>query len=185
MKIEYMEEPMLRNIFVVLVITVLLAACGPARAPVASPTDPAASPTTEPVAPSQPDDSYPGPSSFAPDNSSAYPVPMEPLPGDENLERGNVFIDSTEILIMESFPLQFSLIIDGNLPTPCHQLRANLSEPDAQNRINVELFTLVDPTHICIQVLKPFSENIPLGSFPDGTYTIVLNGQEIGQIKTP
>jgi hypothetical protein len=180
-----MEEPMLRNIFVVLVIAVMLAACGPAQAPAVSPTEPAVPPATEPAAPSQPDNSYPGPSAFVPDTTSAYPVPLEPLPGDENLRREDVFIDSTEILIMESFPPQFSLIIEGNLPTPCHRLRASVEEPDAQNRINVELFTLVDPNHICIQVLSPFSETIPLGSLPDGTYTIIVNGQEIGQITSP
>ena len=56
--------------------------------------------------------------------------------------RGEVFVDSQEILLMESYPVQVALQVSGNLPTPCHMLRAEVSEPDSENNINVELFSL-------------------------------------------
>ena len=80
----------------------------------------------------------------------------------------------------ESYPLQVSLHLTGSLPTPCHQLKVEVSEPDADNIIVVDAYSLVDPNEMCIQVLKAFDETIPLGSYGDGTYTVVLNGEEVG-----
>jgi hypothetical protein len=107
--------------------------------------------------------------------------PLEPLPDEASMSRGEVSISSQELLIMESYPLQVALLIKGTLPTPCHKLRVEVSEPDIQNIIAVEAYSLVDPNQNCIQVLEPFDENIPLGSYPDGSYTVTLNGEEVGE----
>ena len=107
--------------------------------------------------------------------------PLEPLPDEASMSRGEVSITSQELLIMESYPLQVALLIKGTLPTPCHRLRVEVSEPDIQNFIAVEAYSLVDPDQNCIQVLEPFDENIPLGSYPDGSYTVTLNGEEVGE----
>jgi len=107
--------------------------------------------------------------------------PLEPLPDEASMSRGEVSITSQELLIMESYPLQVVLLIEGTLPTPCHRLRVEVSEPDIQNFIAVEAYSLVDPDQNCIQVLEPFDENIPLGSYPDGSYTVTLNGEEVGE----
>jgi hypothetical protein len=98
-----------------------------------------------------------------------------------NLSRGEAFITAQELLVKESYPLQVSLHITGSLPTPCHQLKVEVSEPDEQNKINVEVYSLVDPTQNCIQVLKAFDETIPLASYTDGSYTVTLNGEEVGE----
>jgi hypothetical protein len=118
--------------------------------------------------------------------STGFPSPeatvmQEPAGNEANLSRGEVFITSQELQVKESYPLQVSLLITGSLPTPCHQLKVEVSEPDADNQIAVEAYSLVDPNQNCIQVLKGFEENIPLGSYPDGSYTVVLNGEEVGQ----
>jgi hypothetical protein len=86
---------------------------------------------------------------------------------------------------MESFPPQYMLHLVGNLPTPCHHLRANVSQPDDQNRIQVEVYSLVDPEEICTQVLSPFENNLSLGSFETGKYTLLLNGKQIAEIQAP
>lgn len=118
-----------------------------------------------------------------PISGEMYTVPVTPIPGDENMIQGTVFIEGSDIITMESFPLQYAIAISGNLPTPCHQLRSKVSQPDDQNRINVEVFTLTKPNEMCIQVLKPFEAVIPLGSYPSGKYTIWLNGKQIGEIN--
>ena len=119
-----------------------------------------------------------------PDGGGAEPspAPWEPAPGDENLSRGEAFVEEMDILVLESFPPQFVLNLAGSLPTPCHQLRVEVSEPDEQDRIQVEVYSLIDPNEVCIQVLEPFEANINLGSFESGTYSVWVNGQQAGEI---
>jgi hypothetical protein len=73
--------------------------------------------------------------------------------------------------------------VEGSLPTPCHELRAVVSEPNAQNQIPVEMYSLVDPNVECIQMLEAFEADISLGSYSSGSYTVLVNGEEAGQIN--
>jgi hypothetical protein len=114
------------------------------------------------------------------------PLPWEPHPDDATLNRGEVFLDGAEILVLESFPLQVRLHLVGSRPTPCHALRVAVAPPDANNVIAVEVYTVADPEMICTQVLAEFDETIPLGSFPteehpSGMYTVVVNGETAGE----
>ena len=139
-----------------------------------------ANPVESPPAQPQPDDF-----SITPPTPGREEPPLNPYSpgkGDESMQRGEVYIDSTDILILESFPLQFQLNVKGSLPTPCHQLRVVVDEPDEKNQIHVLLYSLVDPTAVCTQVLEPFEVNIPLGSFTSGSYTIFVNDEKIGEI---
>lgn len=143
---------------------------------------------------SNPVDFYPAPGNEVPSpddpvSSSPYPFPDEeeppawqPQAGDQALQRGDVFIDQKDILVLESFPPQYMLFIKGNLPTVCHQLRVKLSPANAQNHILVEVYSLYDPGEVCIQVLAPFEVSIPLGSLAEGKYFIVVNGDQAGEI---
>ncbi len=111
-------------------------------------------------------------------------MPYAPQPGDERLSRGNVYIDSATLLLAESYPPQVFLVLSGSLPTPCHQLRVEVSAPDAQNRIRVEAYSRVDPNVICVQVLKAFEASIRLGSYASGHYTVWLNGRRVGEFDS-
>jgi hypothetical protein len=111
-------------------------------------------------------------------NQEPIPSPLEPIEGEEEMIRGEVFIDTQEILLMESFPVQVALLVRGSLPTPCHMLRAEVSAPDSQNNINVELWSLSEPDVVCVQVLQAFETSIPLGSYPEGDYTVYVNGEK-------
>jgi len=107
---------------------------------------------------------------------TAIPIPtFTPVPADPNLVRGNVFLDSTELLTLESSPLQFTLALKGNLPTPCNKLRVDVSPPDSENKIVVDVYSVAQADMICAQVVKPFEENVPLGSFPAGHYSLWVN----------
>lgn len=101
---------------------------------------------------------------------------LMPSPVNSNQERGNVYLNSTELLTMESYPLQFSLVLKGNLPTPCNKLKISVNPPDAQNKIVMDLYSTINQDMVCIQALQPFEENFPLGSFPTGHYTLWING---------
>ena len=107
-----------------------------------------------------------------------------PQPGDINLLRASVTIHSVELLIRESFPPQISLGLKGDLSTPCHQLRVEIHDPDPENKISVDVYSVVDPNKTCIQVLKPIEEYISLGTFVTGHYTVIVNGEKVGEFDT-
>jgi len=111
-------------------------------------------------------------------------MPYAPQPDEIKLSRGNIFIEEKGLLIRESYPPQIALEISGNLPTPCNLLRAVIAEPDAENKINVDVYTVVDPNMMCTQVLKPFSENMELGTFPSGHYSVWVNGELAGEFDS-
>ncbi len=134
---------------------------------------------------SYPNASYPNAS--YPNNSISDPTEQNsylPKPEDERLARGAAFVEIKEILTLESFPLQFMLHLTGGLPTPCNQLRAAVSPPDADNKIMVDVYSVSDPEKICIQVIEPFDVNIPLGSFPEGKYTLWVNGEMVAEFQS-
>lgn len=106
-----------------------------------------------------------------------------PQPGDAQLLRGNVYLDSAQLLVLESYPPQVRLALAGNLPDPCHQLRVQVAEPDAENRILVDVYSVADPSAVCIQMLQPFTVSVPLpvSGLAAGHYTVWVNGEKIGE----
>jgi hypothetical protein len=176
------EIKMSPKIPLLILLTILLAACSgefPAAAPsapeqpvIATPADTELSPTeTTPIMVEPPERGAP------------RPINSEYLPqrDDGNLTRGNVYIDHSELLIMESYPVQIALMLQGSLPTPCNQLRVVARPPDEQNQIQVEAYSVSDPEQLCTQVLEPFDANIGLGSFPSGHYSVWVNGEMVGE----
>lgn len=110
--------------------------------------------------------------------------PFAPKPEDQNLNRGNVYLNDVSLVIRESFPPQVSLLIQGDLPTPCNQLRVDIGAPDAENKVEVDLYSVSNPNKACTQVLKPFEESIDLGTFPTGHYTVWVKGEMVGEFDT-
>lgn len=124
--------------------------------------------------------------------------PIEHKPGDpqppqttptipENAQRGEVFISDAQLLVMESYPVQVQLRISGELPTPCHQFQADVAEADANNEVHVQVYSLVDPEIMCVQVMEPFEEGvaIPMQGQADGKYSLWLNGELVGEFSYP
>jgi hypothetical protein len=111
--------------------------------------------------------------------------PPESTPTQDAVFRDVAYIEEIEILLLESFPVQVRLRVKGNLPTPCHVLQWEVSEPDEQGRISVELYAATEPDRICIQVLEPFEAQIPLGDYREGDFTVWLNGEKVGEFNLP
>lgn len=110
---------------------------------------------------------------------------FSPVSADKNFNRGPVFLDSTDIRLKESYPVQVELVLTGNLPTPCHQLRIVAADPDEDGHIDVEVYSVSDPEKMCIQVLEPFEATIPLGDYSEGNYTISINEEPAVQFNLP
>ena len=159
----------MKYLTIALLITILAASC--TSTPTASTTLPPDTAVTSP-----PEGTMP---------SNQPPVnPFAPQPGDENLVRGEIFLQEASLVIRESFPPQVSLMLQGDLPTPCHALRAILNPPDAENKIIVEAYSVVDPDRMCTQVLRPFDESLDLGTYPSGHYVVWVNGEMAGEFDT-
>jgi hypothetical protein len=73
---------------------------------------------------------------------------------DQQLARGPAFVDErTEVNGM--------LKINGNVPTPCHQLRV------AMENGTVAIWSVVDAQVSCAQTLAPFAVEIPLAALQE------------------
>jgi hypothetical protein len=158
--------------FLFLFTILFLAACSPTRFVL-----PPGQPAISPMPPDQPVSNEPGTTMTELGDS------FVPQPSDNLLTKGPAYIDSADILILESYPPQFHLVLKGSLPDPCHQLRVIVSQPDPQNVVDVEVYSVTDPGSICIQVLAPFEVSVSLDGFPAGTYDIRVNGDPVGQIE--
>lgn len=119
------------------------------------------------------------------DDSSDSPPTLDPRPqpGDGALVRGEAFVESADLLTLESSPPQFKLVLAGSLPSPCHQLRAVVSRPDRRNVIAVSVYSVVDPKVICIQVLRAFRVTLSIPTPPPGKYSVTVNGRPVGVIQ--
>jgi len=104
-----------------------------------------------------------------------------PEPADENFSREEISIDSADLLIMESDPIQVALVLQGTLSTACNHLRVVASPPDEENRIQVEAYSVINPAETCLAAIEPFDINIGLGSFPSGHYSVFVNDELAGE----
>ena len=96
--------------------------------------------------------------------------------GSENVV-GVAPVDSIEILILESFPVQVMIIARGSLPDSCTEI-GNITQLREGNTFLVAIETLRDPDLICAQVTVPFQESVSLDveGLPAGTYVVDVNG---------
>lgn len=165
----------MKRTLLLIFIVFILAACSPA----AQPTD-AVTETLPPdtAVTSPPEQTEPA------NEPTQNPNPFAPGPGDANLIRGEVFVQEADLLIRESFPPQISLILKGELPTPCHQLRVEIGTPDANKQIQVAVYSVTNPDLMCTQVIMPFEESLDLGIFPGGHYSVFVNEELVGEFDS-
>jgi hypothetical protein len=165
----------MKRTILLIFIVFILASCAPA----AQPTD-AVTETLPPdtAVTSPPEQTEPA------NEPTQNPNPFAPGPGDANLTRGEVFVQEADLLIRESFPPQISLTLKGELPTPCNQLRVEVSAPDANQQIQVAVYSVVNPDLMCTQVIMPFEESLDLGTFPSGHYAVFVNEELVGEFDS-
>jgi hypothetical protein len=110
--------------------------------------------------------------------------PYAPQPGDSDLMAGDIKVDSASVFVGESQPPQLMVQINYFPPTPCYQLRVEVSGPDSQNQIDLKAYGVAEKDKPCalMALATPLQASLNLGSLPKGHYTIVLNGDQIGEI---
>jgi inhibitor of cysteine peptidase len=135
-----------------------LVACGPGAGQPAVPTETAA-PATQSVPTTSP--ATPG----TPGTPDATPV------------AGDAAVEDIEIMMLESFPVQVSVVVKGYLSDACTSL-GEIVQSRNGNTFKVSIKTVRPADKVCADVISPFEETISLDvvGLKAGTYTVDVNG---------
>ncbi len=112
--------------------------------------------------------------------------PYAPQPGDSNLMTGDIKIDSSSVSLTESQPPQVMVNFAYFPPTPCYKLRMEGSVPNQQNQISLKAYGVAEKDKPCtlMALATPLPASLNLGSVPKGHYTVLLNGDKIGEFDS-
>lgn len=169
----------MRKLLTLVMLMALVAACGGADlgAGGTEPTSTTSTPTT--VGPDEPVDSGGDEPISEPLPPGQIPNPRPPIDGSTD---GEVWITKTDLLIMESFPIQVSLQVEGEKPTPCHEIF--WTAEDTGEAIEITMISQVNSDQACTQVIEPFMISVPLGSWADESRDVILNGEPAGSFDS-
>jgi len=103
-----------------------------------------------------------------------------PQPGDSALTKGVAMTNSVYVIYNDTDPVEVILHIGGYLPTPCHELRVVIPDPDENGDIFVEVYSLTEPNLDCEQVLRAYDISVNMGTYPRGSYWVWVNGGRVG-----
>ena len=112
--------------------------------------------------------------------------PYAPQTGDGNLMAGDITVDSASVFLAESQPQQLMVNFAYFQATPCFQLRVEVSGPNADNQINLKAYAVAEKDKACtlMALATPLQASLNLGSIPKGHYTVILNGNQIGEFNS-
>ena len=107
------------------------------------------------------------------------PTPIPPSgeqPGGDVIA-GAASVESIELRMLESFPVQVSVTAIGYLPDPCTHISGTQQTMEGDT-LYLKIMTSRQADVMCIQVVAPFEETYPLdvAGLPAGTYTVDVNG---------
>ena len=112
-----------------------------------------------------------------------YNNPYAPQAGDSDLMAGDITVDSASVFLSKSQPPQLMVNFAYFQPTPCYQLRVEISGPDSENQIALKAYAVTEKDKACtlMALATPLQTSLDLGSFPRGHYVVLLNGNQIGE----
>ena len=94
-------------------------------------------------------------------------------PGADAEEGGRAYIESLELKVLESFPVQVHARVAGSLSDACTRV-ASVAQSRAGSTFTLDIRTMRPAGAFCAQALTPFDETVVLDVFalPAGTYTV-------------
>lgn len=112
--------------------------------------------------------------------------PYAPQPGDSDMVYGDIALDSASVFVMESKPPQAMVNFGYFLPTPCHQLRVEVSGPDEQKQIQLKAYGVIEKDRECTLMIPDaaLQASLNFGDLPRGRYAVFLNGDQLGELDT-
>ena len=115
---------------------------------------------------------------------SATPLPYLQAPGGSltvSLAITRQFLRSARIEQRGSPPHPV-LVVEGLLNNSCQKLRIKLLPPDQNGQILVTGSAGIGPATDCRDGDFPIEQAIEIGPYPQGSYTIWLNGENLGEV---
>ncbi|MGH8913757.1 MAG: hypothetical protein ACRDZM_04480 [Acidimicrobiia bacterium] len=109
----------------------------------------------------------------------SIPEPRPPIDGNTD---GEVRVTAADLRIMESFPIQVALDVQGEKPSPCHEVFWTVE--DDGDVIEIDMISQIVGDQACAQVIEQFSIAVPLGSWADESREVHLNGEPVGSFDT-
>ena len=107
--------------------------------------------------------------------------PYAPEPGDTSLQRAGLILTSIDLSDRTDLtPPRVALNFLGSLPSICHQLRVEMSLPNIQYQIFIEVYSVVNLNQNCENVFQQFEASILFGMYSPGRYTVWINKGYIG-----
>lgn len=97
-----------------------------------------------------------------------------PTSGLEDDTMGTAFVETLEVLVLESFPVQVQAVVGGNVSDGCTAVTAATAQQNGET-FQIQIETTRDPEALCTQALVPFEETITLdvAGLSAGTYTVL------------
>ena len=117
-------------------------------------------------------------------SGQAGPAALAPSP-EPGVVRTEVTPAVTDIVFLETYPVQVRLIVAGELPNQCSHLGWYVKPGVDQGRIEVALYADQTTDAACIQVVASYSEPIPIGAFERGSFGVFLNSQLVEEFTLP
>ena len=129
-----------------------------------------AAPTAEPTPTAAP------PYRITPDEN-----PFEPKLEDVGRQTATVTI--TSVLLSERYefsPVRSAISFVGYMPSVCNELRVEISPPDEEYNVFIEVYSLINPNVQCDNVFQQFETTILLGMYSPGRYSVWVNDSLVG-----
>jgi inhibitor of cysteine peptidase len=97
--------------------------------------------------------------------------------GEEEYIYGTATVETIQIILLESFPIQVQVVAQGYLPDSCTEINKIQTEMEGKN-FKINISTKRPRDAICAQVIVPFNRTIPLDvlGLKAGNYTVTVNG---------
>lgn len=121
-----------------------------------------------------------------PDEETAAPQPTSTpvaTPGaeipEEEIVTNEAMVETVDVLIMESMPVQVAVEITGNLPDGCTTIDT-IEATREGTTFTINIITRRDPLALCTEALVPFGERVSLDvvGLESGTYTVNVIGRD-------
>lgn len=110
--------------------------------------------------------------------TEAPALPTPTLAPSGETTRGQASVDSIEINILESFPVQVNVVARGELPDGCTQIDEIVQQREG-NAFQVVITTVRPGDVDCTEAIVPFEETISLdvAGLDAGAYSVSVNGR--------
>ncbi len=102
-----------------------------------------------------------------------------PKPEDAGWQKAGVVINSVN-LAEDPSTGRALVLFNGSMPTPCHELRIEVSYPSFDSEVFIKVYSVLKPSLVCENVLRQFDAQIKLGVYSAGVYSVWVNGLQIG-----